>query len=343
MTASYKIALAAGATLLLAVVATLIFRGQPTDTALNLGDPAADNLPQPPETPGEADGPAGLPSREAIANAEPPPTRIHYSTEPPLPSRPASEDPAGSLTLGPDPFASGTSIFAGEPDPLGNDPLELDARAGQPRTDDAAAATSAGGTSGGTSGGDSEFIPPLDTDATAAATAGRADRSTRLGPTDPARATPDTPDTPGSEPAPAPEPARPAPVMRSYTIESGDSFSSIALATYGSAERWVEIAHANPLVDPNRLRVGQEIKLPQLPDRPAAAGPPADDDGSVRRGTTYTVRAGDSLSSIAKQFYNAASKWELIYQANRRTIGNNPGNLKLGMELTIPPPDAGAN
>ncbi|MEM8739810.1 MAG: LysM domain-containing protein, partial [Planctomycetota bacterium] len=151
--------------------------------------------------------------------------------------------------------------------------------------------------------------------------------------------------------APPPGP----PLLRLYTVESGDNLSSIALEVYGDDTKWVDIAQANPLVDPNRLRVGQEIKLPDLA---AAAGRAAETAGRgessaeseppaatelPRRGTTYTVRSGDNLSSIAKQFYNATAKWQLIYQANRRAIGDDPGNLQVGMELLIPPPDTGAN
>lgn len=119
--------------------------------------------------------------------------------------------------------------------------------------------------------------------------------------------------------------------------------SSIALAKYGSANKWVELAQANPLVDPNRLKVGQVIKLPSLSPSPTADPDSSVGDDLPRRGATYTVKAGDNLSNVAKQFYNSPSKWELIYQANRQTIGENPGNLKVGMELLIPPPASGAD
>lgn len=49
----------------------------------------------------------------------------------------------------------------------------------------------------------------------------------------------------------------------SYTVQAGDSLSSIAEATYGSAARWPEILAANTvLTDPNVLYVGTVLTLP---------------------------------------------------------------------------------
>jgi LysM repeat protein len=52
--------------------------------------------------------------------------------------------------------------------------------------------------------------------------------------------------------------------------------------------------------------------------------------------TTYTVRAGDSLWSIAQQFYGDGNQWNTIYDANRQVIGPDPNNLRPGIVLTIP-------
>jgi len=49
----------------------------------------------------------------------------------------------------------------------------------------------------------------------------------------------------------------------------------------------------------------------------------------------YTVREGDTLSHIAKAFYNKASKWTIIYEANADKL-KDPGSLKKGMVLIIP-------
>lgn len=52
-------------------------------------------------------------------------------------------------------------------------------------------------------------------------------------------------------------------------------------------------------------------------------------------GKTYTVKKGDSLSKIAKQFYGDAGKWKSIHIANSDKIPN-PDLIHPGLELTIP-------
>jgi polar amino acid transport system substrate-binding protein len=74
---------------------------------------------------------------------------------------------------------------------------------------------------------------------------------------------------------------------------------------------------------------------------PAANSAPAD----VRAGggpgemvDTYVVRAGDTLSKIARKYYGDAwaTSWQRIYAANRDVIGEDPSRLQVGMTLGIP-------
>jgi nucleoid-associated protein YgaU len=51
----------------------------------------------------------------------------------------------------------------------------------------------------------------------------------------------------------------------------------------------------------------------------------------------YTVKEGDTLSAIAKKFYGDAGKYMVIYEANKDLIGDDPGLIKVGQELKIPP------
>ncbi|MEX0655188.1 MAG: LysM domain-containing protein [Phycisphaeraceae bacterium] len=63
---------------------------------------------------------------------------------------------------------------------------------------------------------------------------------------------------------------------------------------------------------------------------------------------THTVAAGDTLGTLARQYYGDESKWMLIAQANPLV---DPMRLRAEMELVIPPdpeldaaePHAGAN
>ena len=49
----------------------------------------------------------------------------------------------------------------------------------------------------------------------------------------------------------------------------------------------------------------------------------------------YTVKSGDTLSSIAKQYYGDASKWQKIMDANNDVL-KSPSSLQLGQKLKIP-------
>lgn len=50
---------------------------------------------------------------------------------------------------------------------------------------------------------------------------------------------------------------------------------------------------------------------------------------------SYTVKSGDSLSTIAKKL-TGSSNWKKIYEQNKSVIGSNPNKLKVGQVLTIP-------
>lgn len=51
---------------------------------------------------------------------------------------------------------------------------------------------------------------------------------------------------------------------------------------------------------------------------------------------TYTVKSGDSLSKIAKLELGNSSRWNEIYQLNKKTIGNDPNRIKPGQKLVLP-------
>ncbi|MEM6503966.1 MAG: LysM peptidoglycan-binding domain-containing protein [Planctomycetota bacterium] len=139
---------------------------------------------------------------------------------------------------------------------------------------------------------------------------------------------------PETEPSTRPIPPDPGTIPRTYTVEAGETFASIAEKFYGEERAWFDIAQANPSVDPKRLQVGQIIVLPNretpVREREEVLPPAPGKDQS------YTVRAGDNLSKIAQRFYGEAEKWDLIYARNRNLIGPRPDALKVGMELVIP-------
>jgi nucleoid-associated protein YgaU len=50
---------------------------------------------------------------------------------------------------------------------------------------------------------------------------------------------------------------------------------------------------------------------------------------------TYTVKAGDTLSKISKQFYGNANDYMKIFEANRDKL-SDPDKIQAGQELVIP-------
>ncbi len=54
---------------------------------------------------------------------------------------------------------------------------------------------------------------------------------------------------------------------------------------------------------------------------------------STRR--THTVAKGDTLFGIARRYYNNASRWKDIYEANRNVL-SDPNKLYVGRDLVIP-------
>ena len=50
---------------------------------------------------------------------------------------------------------------------------------------------------------------------------------------------------------------------------------------------------------------------------------------------SYTVKAGDTLSKIAKNVYGNANEWDKIYQANQEIL-QSPHKIQIGQELILP-------
>ena len=74
-----------------------------------------------------------------------------------------------------------------------------------------------------------------------------------------------------------------------------------------------------------------KVKIPgsSAPERvPQARAPEASSK-------IYSVKKGDSLSSIAKSKYSKESQWTKIYEANKSTV-KNPNLIRPGQKLIIP-------
>lgn len=84
------------------------------------------------------------------------------------------------------------------------------------------------------------------------------------------------------------------------------------------------------LADPNYSDLIADITVDASQTQTAGASVGG---GSASR--TYTVKAGDSLSKISKQFYGDANQYMRIFEANRDRL-DDPNKIQAGQELVIP-------
>ena len=113
-----------------------------------------------------------------------------------------------------------------------------------------------------------------------------------------------------------------------YTIESGDTLYDISDRHYGDPNRYVEIADYNNIENPDYIRAGDSINIPNDNKK---------DDSRFKHAKMieYTVKSGDSMTAICERFYNDGS----LSMANRLARFNkmeDVNNLQLGQELKIP-------
>ena len=104
---------------------------------------------------------------------------------------------------------------------------------------------------------------------------------------------------------------------------------------------------AAPTPTPAPTTVPAAVPAPS-PQRPPLASPIPSPSSAALAATptaastdvaseTYEVQSGDTLLTIAQQYYGDGAQWRRIYDANKDTIGADPDKLKIGMKLTIPP------
>jgi nucleoid-associated protein YgaU len=88
-----------------------------------------------------------------------------------------------------------------------------------------------------------------------------------------------------------------------------------------------------PTAVPTRAPAPATVVRPALvPANPSPSPSPS----PLPSSQTYTVRAGDTLSSIAAQVYGDAGEWRTIFEANRDQM-SSPEALSIGMTIRIPP------
>jgi nucleoid-associated protein YgaU len=120
-----------------------------------------------------------------------------------------------------------------------------------------------------------------------------------------------------------------------YTWAEGDSFVALAERYFGSRLEVARLRRVNEGRAEADLRVGDRIFVPRrAPEAGELLAKSASAAGQWEGGV-YRVENGDMLGKIAKKVYGSASKWRVIYEANRDVLAS-PDSLEVGMALRIP-------
>ena len=123
-------------------------------------------------------------------------------------------------------------------------------------------------------------------------------------------------------------------VVTTYTVRVGETLGEIASRELGSFRKWREIASLNGIDDPANIMPGRTLRMPtaatarkqKTPLKPAIST--VDND-------SHRVSEGETLSSIAGDYYNDVTKYQVIVNANPSV---DPSRLRIGMVLIIPKP-----
>ena len=86
------------------------------------------------------------------------------------------------------------------------------------------------------------------------------------------------------------------------------------------------------LIDPGLDDITLDLQVSQTQSQGAVA---TGGQGS-QPGQSYTVKAGDTLSKISKQFYGDSNEYMRIFYANRDKL-RDPDKIQIGQQLMIPP------
>jgi nucleoid-associated protein YgaU len=130
---------------------------------------------------------------------------------------------------------------------------------------------------------------------------------------------------------------------REYKVKRGETLGEIARRELGSSKRWTEISSLNGNLDPQRVREGMTLKLPQggtsgiheanmLASAPRPE-PRTEPKVAASNGRTYEVRSGDSLTKIAASQLGDGDRWGEIAALNPSI---DASRLKVGARLRLP-------
>lgn len=150
---------------------------------------------------------------------------------------------------------------------------------------------------------------------------------TATAPTTPVKPEQPAESTDPTQPTTPAQPAAPA-AAGSYTVKKGDTYGTIALNNYGTYGVWKALYKANKGA---KLTAGVTLTLPEKLGKTAKIANPVAAQGE----TLYTVKAGDTLGTIAKAHYGSSQKYQAIFQRNTDRL-KNANTIYEGQVIVLP-------
>jgi nucleoid-associated protein YgaU len=132
-------------------------------------------------------------------------------------------------------------------------------------------------------------------------------------------------------------------IMVVHKVKPNDSLFKISRKYYGNETEWHKIYEANKdeMTSPNALYIGQELLIPEITlakkvtlSMETPIKKKQDIEMSIKT-TEHTVVSGDTLYHLARKYYDDATMWHKIYEANEDTIEDESFLVK-GQILIIP-------
>lgn len=112
-----------------------------------------------------------------------------------------------------------------------------------------------------------------------------------------------------------------------YIIQVGDTMAGISRKIFGNSNNWRTLAEENNIANPGLIYAGDVIYYSLNAKSRSFA---QSYETAPRK--AVTVKAGDSLSSIAEQVYGSQGSWRSLWKENPQV--SNPDQLTVGMVLT---------
>ena len=119
--------------------------------------------------------------------------------------------------------------------------------------------------------------------------------------------------------------------MATYTVRPGDTLGKIAKKFYGDARRFTLIVSANSIANPDKLTVGEELAIPNVPAVAGGEPAPAETPAST---VTGAVAAASPTAKLNEQRRKAALL-DRLFNELLESIFIHSGNLGTGIILLL--------